>query len=70
MSENRSETGIDLMDQIKPQLPNGVGAMLLLYDYEPPGEISYTCTGDRKNMRVALRSILAKWEEEDWGKQN
>lgn len=55
--------------RIKPALPDGMGATLLLFPMAPePVEtrslVSYISTADRKSMRETMRGLLAKWDRE------
>ena len=72
--ETKAELGIRLMKMIDPKLPKGIGAAILVYDYyateDEPGELSYICTGERITMREVLRTLLKKWDAEDYGEVN
>lgn len=54
---------------IKPALPPGMGATLLLFPVsatEKPGDtslISYISSGRREDMESTMRELLARWEQ-------
>lgn len=49
---------------IKPALPTGTGAVLLVFDYNGGGHMTYISTAERESMCKALREMLAKLDEE------
>ncbi len=56
---------------IKPALPPGMGATLLLFPVTPtplPGDtslVSYVSSGRREDMRETMRGLLSRWDDRD-----
>ncbi len=56
---------------IKPALPPGMGATLLLFPVTPtptPGDtslVSYISSGRREDMRETMRGLLSRWDDYD-----
>jgi len=63
--EQVSITNILMKHVIAPNLKNtGVGACLITFGYLVDRRISYIGTGNRADMRLALRELLDKWDKE------
>ncbi len=58
-----------MRDLIKPALPPGMGATLLLFPVSPvpnPGDtslVSYISSGRREDMRETMRGLLSRWDD-------
>ena len=63
---DKNELARQLMDKIAKDLPEGVGAALILFDFSDMGEICYISNAQRQDMRKALHGLLKHWNEGDW----
>jgi hypothetical protein len=66
--DERVATANRLMREfIKPLLPEGEGALLVLYPSEP-GTLTYISLGEREGCREMLRGLLEKWDRDAAGR--
>jgi hypothetical protein len=49
---------------IKPRLPAGMGATLLLFPVNERGLISYISSAQREGMHESMRALVEKWDAE------
>lgn len=63
--DERVATANRLMREfISPLLPEGEGALLVLYPFER-GTLTYISKGERAGCRIMLRDLLAKWDRDE-----
>jgi len=53
-----------MRERVQPALPRGYGACLMVFPFGCPPLLTYISNADRPSMKLALKTLLDKWESE------